>query len=294
MVWWEREKDSQFEISNIRVTILHMTTCKMVHLTYPVDKGNHFLLSNVMVYPDTFDVTVSNKELCGTPTCRITHDINGVRIGNVTRFVTNYAALYTNPVLPDSSDRGFYICGSDIGSWKFRAMHVSPDGVGTNLMSVSVSDPRQLYWHTSNQHELYGICLRGDKKVHCAQFDDKADVKMNATLKHMSHVEWIAVHNLAEGGILMIMGNCNNNKCRNFKVMKVYRDGHHGHSVEVPGLHLKCAEVPYQFHVNVLEIEGDFCFYFACQYAHQADNEVTRSSVKFAARCVGKEEFNKE
>lgn len=286
VVWWEGQKNSQFQVYNIKVSILHMTDCTVTHLTYPVDVDRPVLLSNVVVYTNTFDIVISNKAICGSGACRLTHDVDGQQIGQAIPFVTNFYLFHTQSVASHSPAKGFYISGSDIDRWKFRAMHVTPSGTGKSLMTVSVSDPMQVYRATSNAHELFGICLMGVKKIHCAQFDALANVRLNATLSNS--IQWMAVHNLAEGGILLLTGRCNNHKCRSFKVMVVYPNGRQDKLLDVPGLQLTCSNGP---QVEISESESAFCVYFACAHAQDSGKKKVRISLKFSSKCVLKSEF---
>ncbi|KAJ8664637.1 hypothetical protein QAD02_006299 [Eretmocerus hayati] len=291
LVWWERPQNSQFQIQNIKVSILNMEFCVTTHLTFPVDVDRHILTANLVLYPNSFEVTISNRKICGTDACRVTHDINGLPIGSPNPFSTGLVSSSIKSVSLNSSEKGFYVSGSDIGAWKFRAMKVNPNGDKTNLIKVSVSDPRHVYSVSSNAHEYYGICLMGERKVYCAQFDDKASVRLNATLKVPGSTQWIGVHNLAEGGLLLLSGNCNGDKCRNFKVTRIKSSENHDEPVEVADLQIKCSNVPQELVVDTMEYGNDVCFYFACAHAQETPGKGLRKSLRFSSKCLNKQAF---
>lgn len=293
MVWHERPvQGSQFEIQNIRVSILNMAGCTATHLTFPIEKHGLILLGNVVVYPDSFDLTISNKAICGdSPTCRITYDVEGKQIAKAP-FIPFFTTVHTEPVVVSSRAKGFYACGVDANSWRFRAMHVSPSGHGVNLMRVTVPDPTKVHYAVSNAHELYGICLMDQKRAYCAQLDEDANVVMNATMRIPGHAQdskWIGVHNLKDGGILLLTGKCSGSKCRKYKITRVSANGEEGRQMDRE-LNIKCSKVPDQLSVDVAEYGNDFCFYFACSHTLDKNGKV-KSSVKLVSRCVPKSDL---
>ncbi|XP_023314202.1 uncharacterized protein LOC106651982 [Trichogramma pretiosum] len=292
LTWWERRKDSQYEIENIRVTLLHMASCDTHHLTFPIDVDGHIVLSNLVIYPSGFDVVVSSRALCGYNTCRLSHDSTGKRV-KIVPFLANFVDARVEPVAASSPDRGFYVSGSDIDSWKFRAVHLARDGQARNLMTATVQDPRQLYRVTSTSHELFAVCLFGDRRIHCAQFDARANPRMNASVPNSGNVDWMAVHNLRDdAGILLLTGRCNNQKCRTFKVMRVRQTGRRVKIMDVPELGLKCSNVPRDLVVNVGETDDEFCVYFACANVQsQANADAKRHKpavLQFGSKCISK------
>ncbi|XP_003427797.1 uncharacterized protein LOC100678658 [Nasonia vitripennis] len=293
MVWWERRQDSQFKIQNIIVSVINMAKCTTIHLSFPIEEHGMILLGNVVIYSNSFDVTISNIAICkNTPTCRITYDVEGKQIGYPAPFIPIFTSVHTEPVAALSPNKGFYACGVDSRSWRFKAMHVSPTGHGVNLMRVTVSDPTKIHYAVSNAHELYGICLMDQKRAFCAQLDASANVKMNATMRipgHAQDAHWIGVHNLKDGGILLLTGKCSGYKCRKFRIIRVLDNGEEEKEVDQE-LNIKCSNVPDQLSVEVAEYENDFCFYFACSHTLNTDGKI-KSSVKLVSKCVTKSDL---
>ncbi|XP_011495179.1 PREDICTED: uncharacterized protein LOC105360086 [Ceratosolen solmsi marchali] len=290
VVWWERRRNSQYQIQNIKVSLVRMANCTNRILTFPVNAAGRVLLSNVLVYPTGFDVVVSHKASCvNSSTCRLSHDLEGQRVGEPVAFVSNFDAVYTQLISPTSPDKGLYLSGADIDAWTFRAMHVSSIGVETNLVIARVPDPRKIQRATSNAHELYGICLMVDGRIRCAQFDAQAHTKLDTYIGVPGNIQWLAVHNIANGGLLLLTGHCKSHKCRSFRIAMIRENGRRaGKSLDVPDLDLKCSRLPRDLVVDVAETRTEFCFYFACAYARKTLEKDAKSVVTFSSKCVPK------
>ncbi|XP_014218918.1 uncharacterized protein LOC106647162 [Copidosoma floridanum] len=297
VVWWQRLKDSQYQVHKIGLSLVSLPTCHTRQLDYPVDVEKRVVLSNVIVYPHGFDVIVTNEDTCrpaNATTCRISHDQDGQRVGTPAAFpLANFDRVTSLAASPDSPKNGFYVYGTDVVSWKFRSMLVGADGALVPLMSAhGVSDPRQLLHATSNANGLYGVCVLGDGRFHCAQLDDRAGVRMDTDVV-VESAQWAALYNVAEDEALLAYGACNgNNKnCKEVRVARV-RDGE-GSPARVWRLDLKCHDVPGRLAVEIGETGGDFCFYFACSHevSGGGDQAAVRSVVKYNVRCMPKSQF---
>jgi hypothetical protein len=197
--------------------------------------------------------------------------------------------VHTESVSPASPDKGFYLSGADIDAWTFKAMFVSATGVGTDLVIARVPDPRKIQRATSNAHKLYGVCIMVDARIRCAQFDDQAQTKLDASLGVPGNVQWMAAHNLAEGGLLLLTGHCKNHKCKSFRLARIRENGRRaGKALDVPDLDLKCSRLPRDLVVDVAETRTEFCFYFACAYARKMPEKDAKSVITFSSKCVPK------
>lgn len=304
IVWWQRRVDSQYTVQKIGVSLVNLSNCETRHIHLPVDVEKRPLLSNVVVYTHGFDLVVTNEDICNSSsstTCRISYDSFGRRVVDddnnatpPTPFSMNFDTVNVLPVDPNSAKDGFYVQGTDVVSWKFRSMRVTADGQVSHLMSAEgVSDPRRLLRATSNSNRLYGICIIGVNKLHCAQFDSESrvriDAKVNVT-KGSSVPQWLGLYNLAVGEALLVYGSCRNDRCRGFKVVVIKEGGRELRSIDVPNLNLRCHD-KFTIDIAVDDNQNVVCFYFACQHKSKELEEGAKGSVKFQSRCMSKGQF---
>lgn len=269
-----------------------MDSCTTNVATYAFDIDRHMLLSNVVIYPRSFAIAISNRKICKTVACTIRHTIDGKRLGQPIPFVPNFATVQLDSVTSAPQDKNLYVSGADINAWKFKAVHVDADGVGMNLMTVTATDPQKVNWTTSSSHGVFGICITDAKTIYCAQIDEKGP-RMNATIKTAGTVQYMKSYNLKNDGMLLVTGYCPGVvKCHYFRVTKIQSDGATGKIVKSE-INMKCDRASQELFVDVAENGDDYCFYFACSHINKAldGDGVRNNKVKFSSKCIPKSQW---
>ncbi|KAJ8674796.1 hypothetical protein QAD02_010582 [Eretmocerus hayati] len=227
IITWD-EKNTELPYPNCpshqNVIILDYTTCKTKHLHYSVDTSQNcgqlgdsdHIMKNVVVYQDSFDVIVTDKDKCGKlERCRLTYDQHGNQMGEPnfvtpTRFIGKTdAALSTTP------SKGFFTV-----NWFIRSVdviHVSPNGTETGLLHVP-NDIEEVLVKSSNSYEKYTLCLKPNDEpgsnlqksaVNCRQYNiDKISEDFSVIIDFPKGTKAMAVQNLPNGGFHLLTVEC--------------------------------------------------------------------------------------
>lgn len=274
-----------------KVTILNMNTCNATTLAFDFDYESRRWITNTMAYANnTFDVIVSSKRACrGQPQCRLSFDQEGQRIGEPQPFTVNELYAEVMPVSRASPEKGFFVLSLD-SKGKLKTKHVSPANQVTQLWSPSDTWEYKEGWqYTSHAHDLLGVC-QVFSSIRCVQFDTRANSKMHTEIEKRNEV--VSMHNLADGGMLMLTRTCGNSTrsypCDSTGVLvtKIYPGGRQGKTVEVTKLNFRCAWLNFfdQYKVELVEEVDKFCFYFACVHLDRDEENLLNYNIK----CVPK------
>lgn len=274
-----------------RVTILNTATCKSTTLTFDFDPDSRRWITNTVAFANnTLDVVVSSKRACsGLAQCRLSFDREGRRLGEPSPFTVNELYAEVSPVSRASPEKGFFVLSLDARG-KLKTKHVSPANQITHLWSPADTWEYKEGWqYTSQAHDLFGVC-QVFSSVRCIQFDRRAHVKMYTEMEKKNEV--MSVHNLADGGMLVLARTCGNSTrswpCDGTGVLvtKIYPGGRLGKTSEVIKLNFQCAWLNFfdQYKVDLVEEVDKYCFYFACVHLDRDEENLLNYNIK----CIPK------
>lgn len=245
----ERTVSDMFQV----ITLTDMSTCHSTYVTYKHERTPHLLLTNVVVNENTFDVIVGGERACaGLEWCRVTYDQQGRRLGRPSPFETSLVIFQTEAV----GNEGFYLFGLTDRPFKLMASYVDTSGAETILTQADLFDPYGAPRAFSSAHELLGVCWYNSSYPQdpnvltmCKQFDVRGRLVVDTTVANLGTVADIAVHNLENGGMLVVTSEGFDSS----KVTGIHRDGR---------IHEIQLDLPARPVDLITEDEGEFCFHF--------------------------------
>lgn len=146
----------------------------------------------MVLYENVIEIGFSNEKHCnGKPSCMITYDYDGKKIGEAKPFhLKGLQFDRTKLVIPVSyqnQGKGYYIIEQNYPTNDLHAVfYVDSSGEDKRQISNYSDDFGPMAFACAYGHYTY--CKRDmdeDKTVHCAQYDTK-ELRMNITLKGMS------------------------------------------------------------------------------------------------------------
>ncbi|KAJ8664505.1 hypothetical protein QAD02_006167 [Eretmocerus hayati] len=241
----------------VRLALVNVTNnCTTKLIEYPLvrDKLGLFHYS-IKVYKDTFDFTVSNG-MCGTGKCTMRYDFQGDAV--------------------DSRKKLLSVNNGPINGNSLGVEYIDANGEKRNLTETIYGAYGRRFAH---DYEMLGLCWTFfNKTTHaCMQFDQNGNMKVNQTLYLEDGQEIQSVHNLAEGGLVLLVSpphqvkeDLHEDKLgRNeFQVIKILD----GQVQEFFGItweeYRSYKHECFHFEKRYRERDGEACFYFACsQYS---------------------------
>lgn len=267
----ERTVSDMFQV----ITVTNMSNCHTTYLTYKYERPPYLLLTNVVLHEKTFDVIIGGTAVCaGLEWCRITYDLEGKRVGKPLPFDTSLVLFQTEAIVHE----GYYLFGLTDRPFELRAVHVDAFGVETVLAQPDVFDPSNAPRALSSVHEMLGVCWYNSSYPHdptvvvqCKQFDVRGKKVMESRVSNLGIVKNMAVHNLEQGGILLVTSGDSDTS----KVTKIRRDG----SVEEVQMELPSGIVD---QVSFRDEDG-VCFHFTAQYY-----DSIKGLLSYFRKCVPK------
>ncbi|KAJ8678543.1 hypothetical protein QAD02_014330 [Eretmocerus hayati] len=296
IVWGQTDGKGRYGVQYIWYTILDMLTCVAVDLDFFFDSDRFFVMSNPIVYDNAFDVIITNKAICGSEQCRLSYDRRGKRIGQPAPFPSDYQFIETTPVMPFSNSKGFYQVGIDVERRRLGVAHLSPEGVRRDFVSSPINQFTSLLGSISSVHELMSVCWPEVRSVWperlqivCIQFDAEANVMIDAEFQVTESVKRTAVHNSADGGILLVAMECSELVCERFSIVDVRHDGYRREPFWMDlGIKLNDPNDANDVNIDVSESADEICFIFSrvrVESRQQADAKV---SLQLYTICVAK------
>ncbi|KAJ8674229.1 hypothetical protein QAD02_005491 [Eretmocerus hayati] len=282
----------------VKVVIVDLLKCKLKELTFKADPDN-YIYSNVLTYKDnTFDVlAASSNSSCGAKKCRINFDERGEEIYPRFPINTNARIVQTTYVIDSDNEKNFFLLSLN-PDFTHKLMHFGQSGTQTFFTTLP---PTSIYpIPTSNANKKYASCTTS-LEPRCFQFTAAGDLIMNHTIKTENKFsKLIGVHNVAEGGILVLTTTCPSfhlsvYKCQDFWVKKVNQDGKYGQSMKIVEKDFACDFYRGTMGVSVIENENEICFNLVCvfeQKSHLAD-EITRTGYTFLSNCTSQTSIRK-
>lgn len=209
------------------------------------------------------------------------YNFEGKKIGNLKSFLHHDKGyLQIIPASDQSTDKGFYVLkrksynsfeGRNDDDFEVTFTDSSSSGEIKLISSRSVNfvaPHRATAFSTA--HDLFSICyykVIEPHKLYCAQFYTQIH-KFRITLELPEIAEWIALHNLPDGGFLLATGHCENTKfektdfCRGFRVQKVAANGKASKELYIDGLQLpkgNQGDIKYDAIISENN-KGEYCF----------------------------------
>ncbi|XP_014213521.1 uncharacterized protein LOC106643062 [Copidosoma floridanum] len=244
------------------VSILDMDKCDSVTSDFPVDVSPLDELGqirnpnfNVLVYNDSYHVSIDSKKICGEQhnPCTIRYNHEGKQISQPIAFPSKYfkAAMVVDKF--NSSSGGFFINiklireGNKVGIL-MNVSYVSHEGLEMKVLRNHFTEYiyRRHSMAESSEHGYFSFCSNiasyDDTRVHCFQYDTKGQKIMDSRfILEEDHDQYfmLKVFPLRHGGVVIV--------------------------------------------INHLETDTGYCVYVA--YLHQFDQNV---STKYGHKCLNK------
>ncbi|KAJ8688081.1 hypothetical protein QAD02_023876 [Eretmocerus hayati] len=286
------EHGSNTEWMEKYVVIVDMDTCdltKLKFLIYNQDSSENILISNLVVYEESFDVFVSDSQWCGLyDKCKITFNETGQVMSEIKYFMPDLWAVRTVSAFPGSSKKGYYtFTGSVTMSPKIYPVQLehllfSDSVLKMNLISTILYNSSISLPIVSNTHNVFTICGIENHTVHCNQFRVGDAVPLIDISFYLTG-NIAAVHNVALGGFLIFDLQCDQNEtltCSSYKITKIDLDEQKteissGQLMEP----LQCSGKFDRIVVEGKDHGEDVCFYIACvqeifKYGRHFKNEI--------------------
>ncbi|KAJ8669037.1 hypothetical protein QAD02_000296 [Eretmocerus hayati] len=300
------------------VTILDLTSCNTERLEFSVPDTISSQISpskRLVLYEDQFEIVTNDPEKCfiWQDVCRITFDINGQLIRTYP-FSIKSCIVKLMSASTGTNSKGFFVLGNFSSEISDVSGYVSAEWVMDNtnvqLGLTFEHEFRRSIVAVSNAHEAFTICsmikktiFRREKfLVHCNQFRLKKiePPKIDVTIKGSANVSDMYVHNLLDGGFLLLIRE---NKNKNNPMSSRYnlRLSHTTKEGKTEKLNLKlrshCGRTDHNLMIDIYENDYEVCFYFLCvsvpDVKKNPRNSVSISNklnriVKFSKKCISK------
>ncbi|KAJ8688076.1 hypothetical protein QAD02_023871 [Eretmocerus hayati] len=280
------------------VAILDMYSCSWTELNFTCYENSareNILISNVVVYDQSFVVIVSDPNKCKElGKCSITFDGEGKQIGEIKPFPTDLFTVRAISVSPESPRDGFF---AFIGSSSMHpnVYHVEPQLLLSNFgpklklnstvfFNSSLSKP-----FVSNAHNLFTVCGLENQIVHCNQFKIG---ELDPSIDKVSEItgDTVAVHNIVGGGyFLLSLYNEpeSNSTYSRFNVTKIWMEEN---TVKTEfssgGIKLLCSGNLDEIIVDIQDDGQDVCFYIACVREDFDNSKRSQSQITVREDCV--------
>ncbi|OXU22464.1 hypothetical protein TSAR_014874 [Trichomalopsis sarcophagae] len=262
-------------------TLIDMSKCTSIqHFimdTKMVDRESPKLVN---VHKNAVEVGYANEKQCdGKPSCKITYDYEGNKIGETEPFNLKYLQFDSSskavlPVNYQKPGKGYYIIERDFAHSLYAVSYVDSSGEGKRQISNWIPDNIR-YSAISCAHELYTHCHKNeneDRMVHCAQYDTEK-LRMNITIEMLNTVVWLAVRDLSGGGFVLATGSCTSTdkdtmedlySCKEFRIQRFSEDGQRYKALDIDELEFLIQHSPRQLQVMISENDNDeFCIFLA-------------------------------
>ncbi|KAJ8664233.1 hypothetical protein QAD02_005895 [Eretmocerus hayati] len=279
--WSEMKHD--YSLIFKKSLIIDSTNCEIKYLSpnLPSDNDRYAVLTNPIVYENTFDLIFIDKKRCGNSKCRVTYNKDGEEITQKPLpFRTSLHYFKTTPMSSALSPKEFLVLGEMSSAAEgTKSGFVTNTGIEKRLLTNIQGRFKGLLYSVSTLHNNITICSAdreksGDKikqvvsSVYCEQFEYGATrPRVKTTFDYSSKVGPISVLNLAKGGFVLLTLQCSsrlNPSCEGLTVEK-YRDN--GKKVLVRSirpLKIECNEDLDKIKVHIRDQNGQYCVYISC------------------------------
>ncbi|KAJ8664503.1 hypothetical protein QAD02_006165 [Eretmocerus hayati] len=277
-----------------KVRLLNMTDCSFKEFKYPYNKRtSNGVKFDVAVYSQGFEVFISNVTSCsGLHQCRISFNSKIGFNGTIVPFTTKLNNPSIVPVSISTPSRGFYVLGFSSSNAKmFGLSHVNSTGSEKMLTDFTYYKNNLEY---SDTYDLFSCCwISLNKLAGCVQFGNDLTIRVNKTFQLEGDTEILSVHNLKDGGVLILTSQMEILDAFNVKyrirvgdhitAFKISKDNVLTKLYEMPIFDFECNnDGNYELSVSYLEDKNETCFYFACVQGHY---DSPSSDLSIGKRC---------
>ncbi|KAJ8683307.1 hypothetical protein QAD02_019099 [Eretmocerus hayati] len=309
------EKNSKAGITYRKLVLLDMSSCNSKYLKI-MTRGIHpsdSISSNIVTYPDKFDVFSSGQRACGyLSICRVSYNKKRMKLGQPMPFEIDLKTVRIVPVSPLSSNKGFFVYSDPKYGGNASILSIyTVDSCGENfkLLADIHGNVEKNQLATSNSHELFTICskklklndeydkedgiLDGDGEeedtiIHCTQFDSISGGARIEITGNYDGSKGFAVYNTKGGGFLLLTVYCDvssNPVCKTYDVDKVDVEGRLT-NIKVGILNFGCSGDLHKLKIILQENENEYCFHFSCVSELRVHLERLSSTVYFQKHCI--------
>ncbi|OXU22546.1 hypothetical protein TSAR_009008 [Trichomalopsis sarcophagae] len=270
---------SEIEYSGIYV--INMTDCRLTSVESARDYHADYPIFAYDYHRSEFEVfhhaDERKQRLCDGDVCRQSFDLARSHMSRPEPFELSRRdrphLFYVDSVGRRSSDDGYYFV-IQYGRLYYGGMYVvSTSSSGESLGSLDIYEGQceQCAKDVSFDHNLFGTCFVAEKHpatVKCRQIDPRTKVLMNRTYDFAHKVHHLSMHNVRDGGYVLLVRYCVNEDCKKIRshVTKASLDGvDYGRHVEFRvEQDSDCEEYPYKTTVGFFEQNGQVCMMYRC------------------------------
>ncbi|KAJ8688077.1 hypothetical protein QAD02_023872 [Eretmocerus hayati] len=278
------------------VVILDMDSCRVTKMNFTCSNSSSeaILISNVVVYGQSFEVFMADHNRCGQfNKCRMTFNEKGERIGQMGPFPTDLWTIRAISASPQTSKGGFFAfpdsakTGPRIKRVQLEQLLYSNSFLKQDLNTTIKYSPSISVPIVSNANNLFTICGFKNRDIHCNQFKDAGVVPI-LDYEHKDLPNFIGVYNVAGGGFLLYSLQCETKiglVCSTLNVMKVALDKKRERFGSVQ-IDLHCSGKLGEIIIDSIKDGDDICFYIACVNERFQDEEKTQSELTVRRDCL--------
>lgn len=267
-----------------KINIIHMSSCEVTYTKeiYRNLNNNRTLTWMLVTYNNAIEIIDYNNESCGLDVCKTAYDNEK----NLESYSTipggNLTFLQLIPLNRESLSNGYFAFSYE----RLLALIVYyVDKIG-NIRHIMTLPAFAEYNIAGYARGKFGLCYYfKDSAFKCAQLDTNANLLLNKQIDVKQGEKILAVHNLKEGGFLLLVGSCTDPfdtfSCDETRGIYINSDGVL-RKVNAPRPVFNCQRIQHSNSLRIFQTSDGFCFYYSTICLQENTGSRT---IKFSRKC---------